>query len=133
MKLVVDANVFFSALIKKGKTAELLLDLSMNLYTPQFILEEFEKYKQEIIKKTKREEEEFVEIFDMLKGIIHIVPEEDFTDYIKEAEKITPDPNDVVYFALALKLGCAIWSNDKKLKSQDKIKIYSTEELNRLL
>ena len=48
---------------------------------------------------------------------------------IQMAEKITPDPNDAEYFALALKLGCGIWSNDKKLKEQDKIKIYSTSDL----
>ena len=48
---------------------------------------------------------------------------------MKEAEKITPDKKDVLYFALALKLRCGIWSNDKKLKTQNKIKIYSTEDL----
>ncbi|MEK6928390.1 MAG: hypothetical protein AABW65_00335 [Nanoarchaeota archaeon] len=36
-------------------------------------------------------------------------------------------------FALALKLDCAIWSNDKKLNEQDKVKIYSTEDLIELL
>jgi predicted nucleic acid-binding protein len=133
MKLVVDANVLFSALIKQGKTAELLLDLSMNLYTPKFILDEFEKYRQEIIAKTKRSEEEFAEIFDMFKGIIHVVPEEEFVKYLKEAEKISPDSKDIMYFALALKLNCPIWSNDKRLKNQDKIKVYSTEELNSAL
>jgi len=133
MKLVVDANVLFSALIKEGKTRELLLMPSLNLFTPQFILEEFEKYKQEILKKTKREEEEFIEIFNLFSKIINIVPEEDFIEYINEAEEITPDPNDVMYFALALKLGCSIWSNDKKLKIQDKIKVYSTEELNNMV
>ena len=34
-----------------------------------------------------------------------------------------------MYFALALKLNCGIWSNDKKLKNQDKVKVYSTEDL----
>jgi predicted nucleic acid-binding protein len=35
----------------------------------------------------------------------------------------------MVYHALALKLNCAIWTNDKKLKQQTKIKIYHTHEL----
>ena len=57
------------------------------------------------------------------------VKEEDLIAYMEEADLITPDPDDVMYFALALKLNCSIWSNDKKLKHQDKIKVYFTEEL----
>ena len=69
----------------------------------------------------------------MINKIINIIPKEDFVDYIEEAEKISPDPNDIMYFALALKLKCGIWSNDKRLKRQNKIKVYSTEELNSML
>ena len=35
----------------------------------------------------------------------------------------------VKYFALALKLNCPIWSEDKALKKQSKVKVYSTSEL----
>ena len=57
------------------------------------------------------------------------MPEEEFKDKLIIAKEISPDSNDVLYFSLALKLNCAIWSNDKKLKQQNKIKIYSTEDL----
>ncbi len=40
-----------------------------------------------------------------------------------------PDENDIIYFALALKLKCCIWSNDKALKRQDRIMVLSTKEL----
>jgi predicted nucleic acid-binding protein len=43
-----------------------------------------------------------------------------------------PDENDLEYFALALKLRYAIWSQDKTLKQQQIIRIYSTEELNKM-
>lgn len=129
MELVVDANVLFSALIKQDITAEILLDLSLNIYSPEFILEEFEKHKQEILSKTKRTEEEFRGILDILKKIITLVPAEEFEDYLKESKEISPDPKDTAYLALALKLNSPIWSNDKKLKEQVKIKIYSTKEL----
>jgi predicted nucleic acid-binding protein len=39
MKLVVDANILFSLLIKQGKTAELFLNLSLELYAPEFLLD----------------------------------------------------------------------------------------------
>jgi len=46
-----------------------------------------------------------------------------------EAEKFSPDEKDIMYLALALKLKSAVWSNDKKLKTQDKVKVYSTNDL----
>ena len=59
-------------------------------------------------------------------------PEFISTELEKHKEEITPDLDDMVYFALALKLNCPIWSNDKKLKQQNKIKIYHTHELNKI-
>jgi predicted nucleic acid-binding protein len=129
MNLVADANILFSSLIKEGKTQELLLDFSFNLFTPEFIFTEFEKHKEEILEKTNRSPEEFNDVFNTLKEVINIVPKEEFKEFIEEAEKITPDPDDVMYFALALKLSCPIWSNDKKLKNQDKVRVYTTKEL----
>ena len=129
MNIVIDANALFSLLIKHGKNTEILFNLYFNLYSPEFILEEFEKHKEELLYKTSRTNEEFEEIFGMTKQIITFIPKEDISEFIGEAEKISPDPDDVMYFALALKLDCPIWSNDKKLKEQDKVKVYSTEDL----
>jgi len=129
MKLIVDANILFSALIKDGKTSELLLNLSLELFTPEFVLTEFEKHKQEILNKTKRTDEEFEEIFKILKQVINIIPKESFERYLEIAENISPDINDKMYFALALKLECPIWSNDKEIKRQERVKIISTNEL----
>ena len=69
----------------------------------------------------------------MLKEIISIVPKEEYSLFLDDAKSISPDENDVMYFALALKLKCGIWSNDKKLKNQDKVPIYSTNELVKLI
>ncbi len=129
MILVIDANILFSALIKNSFTSELMLKNNLKLYSPEFILEEFFKYENYILKKTKRTKEEFIEIIHILKEIIIIIPKEDYSCFIKKAEKISPDPNDILYFALALKLNCPIWSNDKKLKEQNKILIYSTKDI----
>jgi len=87
------------------------------------------KHKDLILGKTSRTNEEFIQIMHALKDVIAIIPKEEYSKFMKEAEKITPDEKDVLYFALALKLRCGIWSNDKKLKTQNKIKIYSTEDL----
>jgi len=129
MILVIDANILFSALIKNSLTAELIFEEDLLLYTPEFIVEEFLKYEDLILKKTSRTKEEFIGIMHILREIITVIPKEEYSEFMKEAEIISPDEKDVMYFALTLKLKCGIWSNDKKLKEQDKIKIYSTKEI----
>ena len=66
---------------------------------------------------------------NVLFSALSVVPKEKYSDFIGEAEKFSPDEKDVMYLALALKLKCAVWSNDKKLKQQDRVKVYSTEDL----
>jgi predicted nucleic acid-binding protein len=53
MRLFVDANILFSALIKDSLTAKILVDDRLKLYTPEFLFEEFAKYEDYILKKTK--------------------------------------------------------------------------------
>ena len=133
MNLIIDANILFAALLKEGKTIEILLNPFFNIYAPEFLFEEFEKYKEELLQKTHRTEENFSEILEYLKDIINIIPKEDYNNKIILGKEISPDEDDFYYFALALKLSCVIWSNDKKLKNQNNVKIYSTEELVQLL
>ena len=132
MDLIIDANILFAALIKDSTTLDLMFSDNVHLFAPEFLLFEFLKHKEEILKKTKRTEKEFNELFIILESLIKIIPKEDFINFIKKAKEISPDEDDVSYFALALKLNIPIWSNDKKLKEQELIKIYSTEEINRL-
>ena len=133
MELVVDANILFAALIKISATSDLIVDNLLNLSSVEFIFSEFEKYKDLIKEKTERTDEEFERFMEIIQKKIKLIPYEEFKPFMKEAEKISPDPKDTEYLALALKLKCGIWSNDKKLKTQDKVKIYSTEDLLKIL
>ena len=129
MELVIDANILFSALIKDSFTYELLFNEDLKLYAPDFLLEELKKYEPMILKKTCRTQEGLIEALHMLKEVINTIPKEEYSAFMKKADAITPDEKDVMYFALALKLRCGIWSNDKKLKEQDAVTIYSTKEV----
>ena len=129
MKLVVDANILFSALIKEGKTAEFLANNPRSFYSPDFFFGEFLKHRSELLRKTKRNEEEFRSLFGTMKEIISIVPKNNYEDLLSRAKEISPDPDDVPYFALALKMQIPIWSNDKKLKKQDHVRVFNTGEL----
>ena len=132
MDLVIDANVLFSVLIKSGKTEELLFHEDIHVFAPEFIFEEFGKYIGLISKKTDRSKEELDEVLGVLKKRIKIISNEETAKFIAEAKKFCPDPDDIDYFALALKLKCALWSQDKALKQQKIIQVYSTEELSKI-
>lgn len=129
MDLVVDANIIIAAIIKESTSYTLLFRKDFNLYTAGYIFTEIEEHKEEILKKIKKTEGEFYKFIETLKRRISLVPLEELVPYLDKAEKICPDPDDVVYFTLALKLNYAIWSNDKDLKKQDEIKIYHTHDL----
>lgn len=131
MDLVIDANILFAALIKQGTTSDIIF--KHTLYAPEFIFLEFKEHKEEIKEKTKRSEEGFNELLELFERNIILVPKEEIGPFMKKANKISPDPDDAYYVALAMKLKCPIWSNDKELKKkQNEIKVYSTEELVRL-
>jgi predicted nucleic acid-binding protein len=133
MILIIDANILFSALIKDSVTAELIFNEDLHLYTCEFIIDEFFKYEKEIMDKTHRTREQFITIMHQLKDIIDVLPEEEYLKYISEARKFSPDLKDAIYFALAIKLNAAVWSNDKRLKKQNRIKVYETRDLMKLV
>ncbi len=65
----------------------------------------------------------------ILRKRISLIPNEETQAYFEKAKRLSPDKNDIEYFALALKLHCPIWTNDKQLKKQSTVKIYNTQEI----
>lgn len=136
MKLVVDANVIFSALLKDGKTRELLLDDRLEIFAPLFIKEEILKYKSYLSKKSGHNQEELILLINRLISLANIKFIDPFAreEYINVARRISPDPKDVPYIATALFQACPLWSNDRKLKERQAIvKVITTKELHTML
>jgi predicted nucleic acid-binding protein len=135
MELVVDANILVSGLIKDGITRELMLSNDLDLYTSEFIFIEFFKHIEELAIKADMELNDFRDYSEILivEAELKIITKEEVESFINLADKISPDPDDVQYFATALKLNCGIWSNDKELKNQKHVEIYSTSDLIKML
>ena len=129
MDLIVDANILFAALIKESKTSDLLFREELHLFTPEFIFIEFAKYKGLLLEKTHRSKDDFQNLLELFERQITVYPLSEIKPYLIKASNISPDPKDVPYCALALLLNASIWSNDKMLKQQSIIKIFSTEDL----
>jgi predicted nucleic acid-binding protein len=133
MRLVVDANILFSFFNRKSTARDLILSGKMTLYSPEFILKEIEKYKGEIMDKFSLTETQYLVVLNIAREFIVFVPISGFIDKIREVAEASPDPKDVQYLALAMKYGIPIWSNDKRLKEQSIVTVFSTEELIRFI
>lgn len=129
MGLVVDANILFSFFNEKSKARELSTLSSIILYSPEFALEEINKHRGEILKRFSLSDVQFSLILKLLQIVINFVKSEEYTRFLPKAKEISPDPDDVDFFALALKLECDIWSNDTNLKEQSRVKVFSTKDL----
>ncbi len=70
MKVVIDANILFSAFLSKNsKYRDLLFDEAYEFYSPNFIFLEIFKHKEKLLKCTKESEEESSKILLGIKCI----------------------------------------------------------------
>lgn len=129
MKLVVDTNVLMTYFWKNSQTRKIIVRNDLELISPEFSLEEINKYKDEIMKKAKISEDEFKVSKIDLAIYVKFFSMNEYKVFLKKALEISPDSNDIDFIALALKTNLPLWSNDRKLKKQNIIKIYSTEEM----
>ncbi len=129
MRLVVDANILFAALITDGLTASILVREDLELFTPAYALDEFAKYHTLILAKTRRGEREFDEFFEIVSRRVEVVPRTTFEKFLPRARRCSPDLGDAPYFALAVHLDATLWTEDKALREQDVVTTVTTAEL----
>ena len=121
MRLVVDTNIVFSALLNPAsEIGVLLLDLDdrFDFYGPELLLEEIERYSEKLIRYTKIDLDDFHKIKTWLLESIIIIEEKLISSKSrKNAFELTKDVdvNDTPFVALALQLNCQLWTGDKKL------------------
>jgi predicted nucleic acid-binding protein len=132
MKLVVDTNILIKALIKRAKVYSILLNPNYTFYVPEHCFDEIERHIGIIEQKSGLSRKEIKLVLDALKSNIVVVSHKDVIDKYKEAEEIigSVDENDIPVVAAALAADCnGIWSDDKGLKKQDKVKVWNTKEM----
>lgn len=119
MRLVVDTNIVFSALLKKGSNVlDIIMSDWIEIFIPKFLIIEIFKHKEKMIKASKLSEEEVLESLYLILKYCTIVNDEDFprkilnqaSQFVKEI-----DAKDVVFVAAAMTLEARLWSSDKKL------------------
>lgn len=121
MKLIIDANIVFSAILNsKSKIANILIN-SKNKYqfiAPEFLRHEIKSHYSKISKITGFSISEIYELEYQIYRQITFISEEQLNSkiwqYAYEIGKQI-DEKDVVYIAFAKYFKCKIWTGDKKL------------------
>ncbi len=115
LTLAVDSNILFAAAIKDGDNARLLLSDRLYLIAPERLFEEFKKYRELLLAKTHRSEEDFERFLEIMEERINVVSKQEFKRWVEEAKEKSPE-DDFPFAALAKAYEVPVWSNDKKFK-----------------
>lgn len=130
MKIVVDTNILVS-FFRENPVSEIISNsksLNLQLFTPEYAIEELKKNKPDILKYANINEKQFNEKIVELLKFIRIISEKEFKESKYEAEKLIHD-KDVPIFALALSLKSPIWSNEPGFKKQTQVEIFSNKDI----
>ena len=129
MDLIADTNIVIAALIRPGTTRALLFSSQIALYSPSYLSEELKAHEKEILEKSGLDSESYGKAMGLVLSNIAIASLPEYSEFETRAKEISPDADDWPFFALSLKLGCAIWSNDKMLKKQAVCPVCDTADL----
>lgn len=144
MKIVVDTNIVFSAILNSsGNLGKILIHSKkyFQLYSCHYLKEEIFEHKNKLLKLTKLTERELLELIDLTTRNIEFLIETAIPEktILKAYELVKDvDENDTIFVALTKHLkGSKLWTGDKKLitglQKKEFKQIISTAELNALL
>jgi len=139
MRIVVDTNVVFSALISANATIPDIIIAPFSrfrFYTCEFLFEELDNHKEKLQKASKLSEKEIdrakTNLFKYINVIsLGVIPQNIWL--AAEALTIDIDPDDIPFVALAMFVDAHLWTKDKilynGLKNKGFNNVISTYEL----
>jgi predicted nucleic acid-binding protein len=143
VKLVVDANIVFSALLTtRGEVSKLLASgwPPLELFAPEALSVEIALHREKLMRLSKLSVAEMAIIETGVFDRITVVPHESIgPEHWERAYDLVKavDERDDHYVALALHLNCPLWTGDKKLVNGLRRKnfklLVTTEELRKKL
>ena len=134
MRLVVDANIIISALIRDSVIRGILTRGSFEFLAPDFIIEEIYKHEKYICEKSGLAKEDFELLLSFIIENIRIMPKKEYEKFFEEAGQLIKDLDDVPFVAVALASQVdGIWSDDQHFLAQNKISIFKTKDMINLM
>jgi predicted nucleic acid-binding protein len=121
MKIIVDTNIVFSAILNSNsRIGKILLNSRghFHFFSCNYLKVEIQKHRDKLLKITKLKEEELSELEELIIQHITFIDERlipqvllvKTEDFLKEI-----DPNDTVFVALSQLLDGKLWTGDMKL------------------
>src|SRR3990172_7166118 len=126
MNIVIDTNIFISALIKNSLTRHLIINSKDNLLFPEFEFIEIKNHLPEILEKSGLSHKELEDLIKNLLRYVKVVRTEEIINYKNRAFGIMGeiDKGDIIFIATALATNAVIWSDDKHFKKQNEVITY---------
>lgn len=135
MELVVDTNVLVS-FFRDNPVRFIIINsglLGLELSTAAYNLQELRDNKSDLLKYSKLKAEQIESAINELEKYVSSFSSDKYSTFESKAKQLAPHDKDIPVFALALKLGCAIWSNELAFKQQSAVKVFSTSDLRKSL
>ena len=132
MKFVLDTNIILKALIKDSAVRGIIVGRKHQFFIPQYAMEETRRHVQLIEEKSGLSEGEINSVLELLLANIRVIPASQILSRWEEAEEVMAaiDKKDTAFLAAALSLPCdGIWSDDKHLARQSKVKVWRTKDV----
>ena len=128
MKLVVDANIFISALIG-GKAGELLFNPNFDLLTTERTTWEVKKYLPQLAEYIEDTSKHLLYLFELIP--VRACQSKEYEKSLSAACIIigARDPCDVDILALTQEIGVPLWSNDADFEKIDEVILFKTEDV----
>jgi len=131
MRIVIDANIVLSSLVA-GRLTDILLSPKFELFAPDLLFTEIQNNTAEIKAKSRLSEAEFGTLLRLLEKRVRLVPFEGFAQRFEEAEQaLQGHKKDAPYVALALQLGCPVWTYEKRFEGN--VQTMKTADVRRAL
>lgn len=119
MTLIADTNILFSAVLKRdSREFSVILSGQHDIFVCQYAIVELFKHKEKILRLTRCDEDELLEMLYIILKEVNVYNESDIPQPVfNEARFLCSDidPMDTIFVAIALELNAFLWTGDKKL------------------
>lgn len=131
MMLVLDTNILFSFFRDNPVRRAILKaeSYSLELFSSEYAIDELKKKMKKLVKYSRLSEEEVLFSLKRLEKHVKFIPEVEYKKFELKAKQFSPHDKDLPFFSLALKLNCAIWSNEPGFKEQSGVEIFNTQDI----
>ena len=130
-RLIVDANILFSALLRDSTTRHIILHEGLDLHTPDWLWTEFERNREMILRKSRATPAALDALVTALQDRIRSIPLDVIRPHLGEAQRRLGQDHamDAPYVAAAIAISGGVWSHDKRLAKSAEVPVWTTAGL----